>query len=385
MKKTRLLFICLYFISYIGFAFAMTQYTPYLAKLGYPEWQRGILLSSYAVTTILFQLLFGFLSDRFHKIKCFIMLAFGTFAVSLAVFFLTRTPIFSLHIILVAISGGLVNTCCGLYDTWVLASGHEISSNLSFIKTFGSIGWGIGSVTLTVILQKFGYGGMSIAILILGGLGVVLCLPLKDITYNKSEKVKVSKADYKKLLTDRRYLLLVFILFLMYCVIVCSNTAVVDKMLFLGASDQQVAYKWTIQSFIEIPTYLAGGYLLSRCNHYMLLKLSAVALTLQFFLYGFVDNIWIMIAVGALQMLTTPLLLITSKTLIFKLTPNNMKSSGQLFALSVFMGVSSLVIPAGAGIMTSMFSAKVTLLCAAGLAVFAFFLIFVLEKMQPES
>lgn len=385
MKKTRNLFICLYFMSYLGFAFAMTQYTPYLAKLGYPEWQRGILLSSYAVTTILFQLIFGFLSDRFHTIKRFIMLAYGIFAVSLAAFFLTRTPVFGLHIGLVAVSGGLVNTCCGLYDTWILASGKEISANLSFVKTFGSIGWGIGSVILTYILHGFGYTGLSITVLLLGILGILICLSLKDITYNKTEKVKVNKADYRQLLTDHRYVLLVVILFLMYCVIMCSNTTVVDKMLFLGASDKQIAYKWSIQSFIEIPTYLAGGYLLGRFNHYSLLKISAIALTIQFCLYGFVDNISIMIAVGVLQMLTTPLLLITSKTLIFKLTPNNMKSSGQLFALSIFTGVSSLVIPAGAGIMTSIFSAKVTLLLAAGLAVLAFILLFRLEKMASQS
>jgi hypothetical protein len=132
---------------------------------------------------------------------------------------------------------------------------------------------------------------------------------------------------------------------------------------------------------IEIPTYLFGSYFLRKFNHYFLLKVSALALTMQFVLFGMSGSITQIIILSAFQLLTTPLLLITSKTLIYELTSEKMKSTGQLFALSIFTGLSSLLVPAGAGVMTRYSNPSATLFAAASLAALAIVLINVLRKM----
>lgn len=381
IKNKRVLILsAFYFLSYIVFGMVMSQFTPYLASIGYSEWQRGLMLSSYAITTILFQIFLGVLADRHNTIKHFAIGGLCIVVLTASVFFFPKSPQIMIHFIMIAICGGLVNTCCGLYDTWILSSDESVKSSLSFTKAFGSIGWGTGSAILAVVLNQFGYRALSIIVIIIGSLAVLVGFKIRDINGVKVRKGKINKGDYGKLLADKRYLLLVAILFLMYSVIICNNTAVVDKMISLNASSSQIALKWSIQSFIEIPTYLSGVYLLKKVKHYTLLKICAIAMIIQFCVYSYTQNINVIIAFGAMQMFTTPLLLITSKTMVFDFTPDHMKSSGQLFALSIFTGLSSLIVPTGAGLISSKFGVSITLITAVFFAVSAFLLLFVLEK-----
>ena len=381
-NRQKSLYILIYILLYMAFAFGMTQFTPFLSKLGYNSMQRGILLSSYAATTIILQMLFGFLSDKYHTVKKFMVVALITYAVSAYLFYNKETQFFIYHMIVIAFSGGLINTSCGLCDTWILASNKYLRQQLSFIKAFGSIGWAIGSIILSSVISRFGYKGVSSGILILCILSLGVMYFIKDVNKNQSLRVqKVQLSDLKELILDRKYSLLVTILFFMYCVIITNNTAVVDKMLELGASDSQIGYKWSIQSVIEIPTYLFGAYFLRKYNHYFLLKVSAIALTIQFILFGMSTSITQIIILSVLQILTTPLLIITSKTLIYDLTSERMKSTGQLLALSIFTGLSSLLVPTCAGIITRYFNVNTTLFIAASLSAISLFLINILKKV----
>ncbi|HEX9026266.1 MAG TPA: MFS transporter [Clostridium sp.] len=381
-KKQKYLYIFLYVFTYIAFSFGMTQFTPFLSKLGYDSMERGILLSSFAVMTIILQMLFGFLSDKYKTVKKFMAFALLIYAVSTYLFYTKEEQFFAYHMIAIAFSGGLINTSCGLSDTWILASHEHLRKQLSFIKAFGSIGWAMGSVILPTIIFKFGYIGVSNCILFLSIISLCIVYFIKDVNkiHNKNAK-KIQISDVKDLILNKKYSLLVFILFLMYCVIIANNSAVLDKMLILGATDLQIGYKWSIQSVIEIPTYLFGVYFLQKFNHYFLLKICATALTVQFILFGACSSVTGIIILSGFQMLTTPLLMIASKNLIFELTSEEMKSTGQLYAMSIFGGISSLLVPVCAGTITRYSNVNITLFIAASLSAIAFILIDVLKKI----
>jgi len=381
-KKQKYLYIFLYVFTYIAFSFAMTQFTPFLSKLGYNSMERGILLSSFAVMTIILQMVFGFLSDKYKTVKKFmalILLIYGSVAY---LFYTKEVQAFTYHMIAIAFTGGLINTSCGLSDTWILASNEYLRKSLSFIKAFGSIGWAAGSVILPTIILKFGYSGVSNCILILCTFSLGIMYFIDDVKkIHNSDVEKARMADIKELILNKKYSLLVFVLLLMNCVIIANNSAVVDKMLILGATDLQIGYKWSIQSVIEIPTYLLGGYLLRKFDHYFLLKVSATSLTIQFILFGVCNSVIGIIIFSIFQMFTMPLIMIASKTLIYELTSDKMKSTGQLYAMSIFGGVSSLLVPVCAGTITRYFNVNITLFIAASLSAIAFMLINVLKKI----
>lgn len=373
-------FISFYFLSYFCFGIVMSNFTPFLSHLGYDTGERGILLSAYAFTTIGFQLIFGILSDKYQTIKKIVILSVIGFIFTSALLFFQTKPNFLLHFLLIALSGGLLNTLCGLYDTWLISSEDKIKTKMSFIKAFGSIGWAVGSFIASYIIILLSYKGMAISLVLTFFLICFNIYFLRDIKSTKN-KNSITLKDILKLFENKKYILLIVILFLMYSVVVANNCTVIDKMIELGANQTQISIKWSIQSLLEIPTYIMGAKLLSKFNHYNLLKISATMLTVQFLGFSLTHNVEIIILLSVLQIFSTPLILITSKTLIFDLCPPELNGTYQMVALSIFTGASSLIIPTLAGKSSMYIGLDLTLMLAALLSISAFLLISKLKKM----
>ena len=120
---------------------------------------------------------------------------------------------------------------------------------------------------------------------------------------------------------------------------------VVDKLLHIGGSAREVGWKWGIQSFCEFPLFLAGGWLLAKISAQRLLAAGIFMYGVKFALYAFFQEpLWI-VACALLQLVTMPLVLLTSKFLIRQVTSEAVAGSAQMFAMAVFVGVSALITP----------------------------------------
>lgn len=362
----------------------MSNFTPFLSQLGYDAMERGILLSGYAITTILFQLLFGVLADRYQTIKKIVIISISIFALCSTYLFFQTGMMFFIHLLLMALSGGLLNTLCGLYDTWVLSSSKELAQRLSFIKAFGSIGWAIGSMLAAYLIAYFRYQGMGLGIFVILLLAIWNMKQLPDMEKIERKK-KTSLKEVSLLLQDRAYMLLIIILFLLYSMVIANNCTVIDKMLSLGATQAEISLKWSLQSLLEIPTYVLGVRVLRRFDHLRLLQFSAGMLIIQFSLFALVDSVWLMIALSIFQLFSTPLLMITSKTLIQQIAKPEVRGSAQLVALSLFTGLSSLLIPSLAGSFSMMVGIDLTLCSVTLFGIIGFVLIVLLKKRYSVS
>lgn len=382
-RKVIFRFIVFYFLSYVIFAFASTKFTPYLSSLGYSVFERGILLSSYAVTTIAFQLLFGFMSDKYQTMKRIVLICVAVYGIATAVLFSAESVGFAVCLLLVALSGGLLNTCCSLYDTWMLGCTEEISRKMSFVKTFGSIGWALGSLIASFLILHFSYRGLSAAILVISILLAMNLFVMPDIERIKGN-TKIRTADIMELMRNKEYILIVVIYFLLYSMIVANNCTVIDKMLYLNASDTEISLKWSLQSFLEMPTYLAGSYLLSKIKGSTLAKISAVMMTVQFMIFAVVQEPKQILLACLLQVFSTPMVMITSKTLIQEIAPLKLRSSSQMIALSIFMGGSSMIIPTVAGFLSVKLGFNLTLFLVAGCGVAALSLLLLFSRLQKN-
>ncbi|EQE47177.1 major Facilitator Superfamily protein [Clostridioides difficile DA00203] len=349
--------------------------------MGYSAFERGIILSSYAITNILFQLLFGVLADKYQTMKKIVLISLSVYGIASVIMFSTESATFIIYLLLVALSGGLLNTCCSLYDTWIIGCGDNINNYLSFIKTFGSIGWAIGSMVASYLILRFSYFGLSVAIGLIVVLLIINILLLPDIE-KINKKINVTNKDIIELLKDKKYILLVCILFLLYSMVVANNCTVIDKMIALNATNSQISLKWSLQSLLEIPTYLAGSYLLKKYSSLNLLKLSAIMITVQFLLFALTNDSNIIIILCVFQVFSTPLILITSKRLIFEVSPKKLRSSSQLIALSIFMGGSSLIIPTVAGFLSINIGYNYTLMVLSLFGCLAYGLIVLLNYLQ---
>ena len=240
----------------------------------------------------------------------------------------------------------------------------ESREALPFIKAFGSIGWATGSVLSSYIILYFYNRGLRIIIVLL----IFMTIYIMKYTENakKIEMTGTAKVTNDKglflILKNKRYWLLISILTLSYSLIVANSGVVIDKMLELGASNVQISLKWSLGSLAEIPTFFIGSYLLKNIRSIRLLQLSIIASTLQFILFTIASTSSHMILITALQIFTTPLIMIASKMLIFEITPRNLANSSQMIALSIFTGIPSLLIPILAGTSSVFIGVNQTLL-----------------------
>ena len=381
-KRLMMKFCIIYFLAYGIIALGYTQYVPYLSSIGYNPMERGILISSYAITTIAFQLIFGILSDKYKTVKKLCIIAVVAFAIFTYLFYSLETKMFILHMILIAMSAGLANLNFGYFDNWLFTFGEKARNQFSFIRAFGSIGWAVASIVIAKLLSMFGYKGLGLTIVLLTiiMLGVMFLVSEgSKSTQKKSEKI--TAADMKELLRNKKYILIIVILFFIYCANNSNATTIVDKMLELGATNSQIGYKWTISGLVEIPVYIYGSFFLRKFGAYKLLCISAFAIMLQFILFAMSTSISTMILLSGFQIITGPMMMLASRMLIFEFSSEKLKSTGLLLALSIYSGLSALLMPSIGGTITNYYNVNTTIYIVAIIAGMGFLLSIVLNRM----
>ena len=118
----RWLLYAMNFLAFFAISMVNTQMIPFLSKLGYTVVQRGYILAANAVVAIIGQFLFGYLCDRFQRVKVFFFAAYVLLTASSFAMFLVERQSFWYHVFTVALMGGMVKVIMGLDETWMLES-----------------------------------------------------------------------------------------------------------------------------------------------------------------------------------------------------------------------------------------------------------------------
>lgn len=375
-------FIMIYIISYLAFAFGTVQIVPYLTSIGYSPVERGILISSIALVTIIVQLIFGYLSDKYKTVKKLFILIMIVFAAASFIFYSLDSREFTLHLILVALCGGFSNLGMGLQDNWVLETDDKTRDLFSIIRAFGSFGWAIGGIILGYIIKWFGYKSLSVTVLFFTVLTLGCCIFTEDAAKSNDITNNITKSDIIDLLKNKSYILVIIILFLLSCIQMFNSYTLIDKIMILGGTSKDVGITATIKGLVEVPMFFAGPMLLKKYKAKVLLILSAVAYTIQFILFGFATTVTGLLWLIGLQMITNPCLIIASKVMIDELTTDACKSTGQLIAMSIYTGGASLLIPYVSGVITQWKNVNFTLFFAASLGIIALMLTSFVKKTK---
>ncbi|MGX7699311.1 MFS transporter [Enterococcus mundtii] len=346
-------------------------------------------MASYSVTTMIFQIFIGYYSDRSKQIKKVAMVVsvlFVCFAIS---FYLIGKDIWLVHLILLAIAGGLSNTGATVLDNWVLSE-SEMRNNLASIKAIGSLGWSVMSVCIPVFIFNNNYQWLLVPFLffLISYLYIAKTVPqtphdTKEPKEQKNEGFNLS--DMYQLCKNGEFLCYTFLFFLLYLTIVANNTIVIDKLLLMDSGNTFVGLKWAIQGFCEIPAYLLLNHSVTKWKNERLLFISGFFLVLQFLIYATSRTPLVLLAASFLQFFTVPAFTIGSRMIISEITPKNVFSSGQLLSISVYMGLSSFVSPLLGGVLAQQLSLNQALYFFSLLPIFAFLFYYCYRKYQRNS
>lgn len=377
-KKMKIKFYCLNFLAFAAISMVNTQMIPYLTSVGYDVVERGYILAANAVVAIIGQFLFGYICDKYKKIKPFFTLAYALLIISALFMFSFQKQLFWYHLLTVAIMGGMVKVIMGLNETWMLEADSEHYGSL---RAYGALGITIGSPAAGFLVDSFGYFALSITLCVISVLCFIFIWIVKDV--EKSGEA-IQLVTLKKLLKNGPYLLLVFIYLLIYMIGTADQYVVIDKMLEMKAEHSLIGLKWALQSFMEIPLFLLAHRILNKYRPATLLIFGTLMYALKFVLYAWADNSWLIIAAASLQLVTLPVIMLTSKVLIKEITPKELFSSAQMFAMAVFIGVSGLITPLITSYLSDIFGYDLTLYLVAAFSILPLLMIFLYLHIRKK-
>lgn len=368
------------FFAFFAISMVNTQMIPFLSKLGYTVIQRGYILAGTAIIAIIGQFLFGFLCDRFKRIRIFFFIAYALLTASSFAMFLVDHQFFYYHLCVVALMGGMVKVIMGLDETWMLEIDED---NYGKLRASGALGLTVGSPIAGFLVKQFHYPSLMISFGIVSVLMIYLILRAQDVRKKGDKRIQLS--NVKTLITNKGYLMLVLIYLLVYMIGTADQYVVIDKMLDIGAGNGAIGIKWALQSFMEVPLFLFSAKILQRFQTKTLLLFGTVMYAVKFVLYGISAQPWMIIAAASLQLVTLPIIMLTSKVLIRKATPSELFSSAQMFAMATFIGVSGLITPVITSNLSEAIGYNRTLYAVAAFAIVPLILIILYFRMERKK
>ncbi|MDR1794167.1 MAG: MFS transporter [Erysipelotrichaceae bacterium] len=361
-NKPVVTFVLFYVISYIAYSFTVTQQVSFLTDLGYNTSERSLILAFMAAVVILFQILLGYLSDRYATVKRFVLLGLAGYAISAFFNYNMVSRNLLLHLLLFGLTGGFYMTCYDSSDTWLMETGKDTSRYYSLIRGMGSVGWAIGSLITAAIISRFQYGGIGYATLLCVGILLLLSNSIPDAIKNKNSASKLNLGNIREIFASKKYTLTLLVFFLIFCINALNTVTIVDKMNNLGATNGDLGMKWAIQAVVELPVFFGGVWLSKYLSMYLMAAIAAVFYVIEFFLFFIVQDVGVLVWLSLFQMITFPLMLLSAKNLFFDLSPAHLKSTGQMVAFSVANGLTALLIPLYHSLITTRFGVDITLL-----------------------
>lgn len=378
----RKLFYAHYFFYYFAFSCLSVNMIPFLKEIGYSSTQRGVLFAISAVCGIFMQFLVGYISDKYKLLKKICILLQLCMLLFSFLFYLNNNSNFIWHLWTLLMANGLYKVLYNLLDSWILES--EIKKQFGNCRAFGALGFTLGTLMSTFLIKQIGYGKVSYFVMfgVLGGL--LFTSRLKE-EIKGSGLSKLTIDDWKQLFHNRMYWLLILLFLLINISGTADQYTTVDKLMSLEANESQIGLKWAIQSLCEIPLFLYGYKLLERFKAYPLLVVGTILYILKFILYGWINSVNGMLFVTAMQLVTYPLITLSSRVMVSAICKEgNLKTSTQMIASGIYLGVSALVSPLLCGYLVDLMGSSMTLYVLGGFLIIPLWIMYHYRKSLKE-
>ena len=384
-KKNMFYMMVIFAFSYIAFTFPYVLMMPYLQSLGYSGSEQGVIIACGSLAGMVGQMIFGYLCDKYKTVKKFVYLGQCLLVVFTWVFYYLGGHSFFLHLALGTLTQGVWLIMCGLMDSWALEVDETCSQNYGSIRAFGAIGWVVGGPIVSWVASNYGYKYMGFALMAFTLLMFAVSYWAPDAQKSEAAQKKELKfSDVVTLVKNPRYVIVVAIFLCAFLVMNFENFLAVQKIGVL-AGDGSATYtslKSSFQAAFELPFFFMGGMLLKKFGYTKLLYVALIAYLFRVTGTILSLNAMQIVYVSAMQLLTFPLLTITSKAMVDNEIPDYLRSTGQQVAFSVYNAGSALIAPLIGGAMFDALGANKALMVVLAFAIVPVVLLTIYNKMK---
>ena len=381
MKKTSFNFKLIMFFGFATYTLMTTQIVPFLTQLGFTPTQRGYVLSMMSLTSILGQMLLGYISDKTKTMRnLFIYLSMMVVASGFLAYFV-QADYFVYYLFILGIGAGMTRTALNFLEAWVMEV-DGLQSEFGGIRAFGSLGWALFSLLSGFLITRWGYPAIALVVGVFTFVVIVIASQTQEAS--KTHHTKVTFKEVGTLFKNKNFVLLIVIYLLAYISYNADNITLTDYMISLGADESLLGIRWFISAVTEIPTMIIGYRIIRRKGGPWMMAVASLVLMMKLTLSAFVGNNIFIIALSGVQMFCYPFLLLSQKDLVYKEIPKHLRSTGQLVSISLSIGLGGALTPILSGVLVERFGIQTSLYLFAGLMIVPLFLITRLRRPNDE-
>ncbi|QGQ97456.1 MFS transporter [Paenibacillus psychroresistens] len=328
------------------FSFFMTNaliisfFPTYFVSMGYSKTQIGLIYSIGPTISILSNLFWGYISDKYHTMKkTIVAVLIGQLCLALFLFQMN-----SYFLIFIAMIGFYffqtpLNT---LNDSQLLLYSSKKGASYASFRVWGSIGFAASALVFGIMLQSQKEHPQLIALLTIStiGLSLLLSLLLKD---SRGNIKKIEFSGLFQILLSRK--LIIFLsLILVLAISHRANDAFLSLYLHeLGASQALIGYSWTVSALSEIPIFFLLSRYGDRYKELPLLALASFAFVIRYLLMSITIEPHYIIMIQALHSITFGIFLFTAFRYITQIVPDQYRATGQAIFTVVYSGMAGLI------------------------------------------
>ncbi|TFB14241.1 MFS transporter [Filobacillus milosensis] len=310
----------------------------YLKEQGLSGSEIGWVLAVGPLAAIISQPFWGYMSDKYKTIKKILLICiFGLILFSSI--FLNMT-LFVPLLIIGFFFYFFATPIGGLGDSLAQRRADDLEVSFGTIRTWGSIGFATSSLVIGQVLDMFGVEYMIWPYLGFALIALIVTFRLTDVEATK-DPVKLS--DVRTLFQNKPFML--FLFFMMFLTIAHrANDSFIGLYIEqLGGSASLVGIAWFIGVMSEALVFALAGRWFRKYHTIIFIIISGILYSFRWFLYAYVDEYWIVIALQVLHGVTFGVLYLASLDYVTRLIPKLLQSSGHLMFYATFFGISGII------------------------------------------
>lgn len=327
---------------------------PYFNSMGFSSTQIGIIMTMYSLAIVIAFPIIGYLNDNYITVKkTMIFTAVASVIISVLFFEVPKTFV-NMAIIMLLLSVFQKPTI-GMIDTYVVKlSAKRSDLDYGFTRAMGSLGFAITAITLGSIIDYKGYNMMFAAQIILTTGVIVNTLRLEDVPIQKvksieeeNKKVEKEKVDRfekaKRLFGIKPYILAVLALTFSFGAMATCNTYASMLLEVAGGTPKSLGYLLFIMAFSEVPVMILYKRLEKIFGLERLLIFGMFMFVIKYYIVTVFVSVPVILASQLLQGISFGLVMPSITSLIYRLVPKDMSSTGLSIASTVYSNLSGVI------------------------------------------
>lgn len=310
----------------------------YFAHKGLSGAQIGWLLGTGTLATVIFQPIWGYMSDRFKTIKR--LLQIGLLCMLAGSVFLFSVDSFMLLIVAIFLFFSFTSPVGALGDSLAAKTAARFSLTFGSIRSWGSLGFAVTALFAGWILSIIGIDNILYVYISYGLLAILFSIRVMDV---KVSDKHVTVIDAFKAGVSPRLLFFLSIILFISIGHRTNDNFISIYMLELGAGESLIGWSWFVAVASETLAFATSFYWLRRFDELTFLLIASIIYTLRWFLFAAADTPVEIIMLQTLHGLTFGIFYVVSFQFMEKLVPKELLSTGHLLFVSVFFGLSGII------------------------------------------